>query len=211
MVVAALLTALALVGLVVGVLMHRGISPHLAALGGVLLLAVVFIWVAPEIAESWGWPRAVLGVTVIAVLLAFADSVLVSHGHSPRHGVIGPLLAATAIHSLLDGWSIRVLATQPGADILVPLGLGLHKLPEGFALGWALRRSVPTHRRAIAWGTSAQLFTLVGAFLQPAANRSGLARFGSAWTPAVLTVVAGAFIFLACHTLLPYFKFHRDH
>ena len=209
MAAAVLLTGLALVGVLVGVLLHHGISHHLAAAGGLLLLVIAFVWIVPEIAAQWGWPRAVLTVSLAAILLAAVDSVLIRHGHSLQHGVIAPLLAATAIHSLLDGWSIRALAAQPVPQVIVPIGLGLHKLPEGFALGWVLRRTLRSHSRAIAAATFAELFTLAGAVLQPSADHSALARFGPSWTPTILSVIAGAFLFLGCHALLPYFR--RDH
>jgi hypothetical protein len=210
MALAALLTTLALLGVVGGVLLHSGISNYLAAAGGLLLFAVAFVWIAPEISAAWGWPRTILLVAGVTVLLALADAALIRLGHSPRHGVIAPLLAATAIHSLLDGWTIRALASQPVPLALVPLGLSLHKIPEGFALGWVLRRSVSSHMRAIGLGALAELFTLVGALLQPATDRFGLARFGASWTPAVLCVIAGAFMFLGVHALLPCFRHEHD-
>jgi hypothetical protein len=206
MAVAVLLTCLALVGVAGGVLLHRSISNYLAAAGGLLLFAIAFVWIIPEIAAAWGWPRAILCVTLVAVLLAFSDWALIRLGSSPRHGVMAPLLVATAIHSLLDGWSIRALATQPVPLALVPIGLGLHKIPEGFALGWVLRRSLSSHTRAFTLGALAEAFTLVGAFLQPGTDRFGLTRFGHSWTPAVLSIIAGAFVFLGCHALLPYFR-----
>ena len=209
MVAAAVLTCLALVGVVGGVLLHRSISNYLSALGGLLLFAVAFIWIVPEIAQAWGWARAILVVTATALLLALVDWALIRLGHSPRHGVVAPLVIATAVHSLLDGWSIRALATQPVPVALVPIGLGLHKIPEGFALGWVLRRTVSSHAQAMALGALAEAFTLVGAVLEPRTDRFGLARFGDAWTPAVLCLIAGAFVFLGCHALLPYFGKHE--
>jgi zinc transporter ZupT len=209
MAVAVLLTGLALLGVAGGVLLHRGISNHLAALGGLLLFAIAFIWIVPEITQSWGWARAILFVTGAALLLALVDWTLIRLGHSPRRGVLAPLIVATAIHSFLDGWSIRALATQPVPLALVPIGLGLHKIPEGFALGWVLRRSIASHARAIGLGALAELFTLVGALLQPDTDRFGITRFGDSWTPAVLCLIAGAFVFLGCHAVLPYFAKHE--
>lgn len=206
MALAVVLTCLALAGAAAGVLLHRGLSSYFAAAGGLLLFGIAFIWIMPEISTAWGWPRTVLAVTGVSVLLAFLDWALIWLGHSPRRGVIAPLLIATAIHSLLDGWSIRALATQPVPLALVPIGLGLHKIPEGFALGWVLRRSISSHARAIGLAGLAEAFTLVGAFLQPDTDRFGLGRFGSSWTPAVLSVIAGAFVFLGCHALFPYFR-----
>jgi hypothetical protein len=209
MAAAVLLTCLALLGVAGGVLMHRSISNHLAALGGLLLFAVAFIWIVPEISQAWGWPKTILCVTLAALCLALVDWALIRLGHSPRHGVIAPLVVATAIHSFLDGWSIRALAVEPVPLALVPIGLGLHKIPEGFALGWVLRRSVSSHARAIALGGLAEIFTLVGALLQPRADRFGIARFGDSWTPTVLCLIAGAFLFLGTHALVPYFSKHE--
>ena len=90
----------------------------------------------------------------------------------------------------------------------MPIGLGLHKIPEGFALGWVMRRSLSSHARAIGFGALAELFTMVGAVLQPGTDRFGVARFGDSWTPAVLCLIAGAFVFLGCHAVLPYFWKH---
>ena len=209
MAAAALLTCLAFLGVSGGVLLHRSISNVLAALGGVLLFAVAFIWIMPEISEAWGWPRAVLFVSLAALGLALVDWALIRLGHSPRHGVLAPLIIATAIHSLLDGWSIRALASQPVPLALVPIGLGLHKIPEGFALGWVLRRSLSSHTRALGLGALAESVTLIGAFLEPGTDRFGIARFGDSWTSAVLCLIAGAFVFLGCHALLPYFMKHE--
>ncbi len=209
MAAAVLLTCLALLGVAGGVWLHRSISNHLAALGGLLLFAVAFIWLVPEIVEAWGWPRTILFVMGAALLLAFVDWTLIRIGHSPRHGVIAPLIIATAIHSFLDGWSIRALAAQPVPVALVPIGLGLHKIPEGFALGWVLRRSLTSHARAIWLGALAEVFTLVGALLQPWTDQIGVARFGDSWTAAVLCLIAGAFVFLGFHALLPYFRKHQ--
>jgi zinc transporter ZupT len=203
---AALLTALAVVGVAGGVWLHRGASTYLTASGGVILFLIASVWIVPEIAATWGWSRALICVGLVAGLFAFADALLLRLGHSPRRGVVAPLIAATAIHSLLDGWSIRTLGSHPLPIGIASIGLGLHKIPEGFALGWVLRKSLHSHIRAFALGVFAELFTLLGAALQPTADRSGLAWFGAAWTSAVLCVIAGAFVFLGLHTVLPYFR-----
>jgi zinc transporter ZupT len=210
MAAAVLLTGLALVGVAAGVLLHRGVSNYFALAGGLLLFAIAFVWVIPEISEAWGWPRALLSIAVVVALLAPIDWALTRLGHSPRHhGIVIPLLAATAIHSLLDGWSIRVLASHPLPPGLVPIGLGLHKIPEGFALGWVLRRALPSHARALSLGALAEMFTILGAVIQPVTDRFGVTHFGINWTPTVLCIIAGAFLFLGGHALLPYFTRHE--
>ncbi|MBV9157219.1 MAG: hypothetical protein JO097_13230, partial [Acidobacteriaceae bacterium] len=121
----------------------------------------------------------------------------------PGHAVIGPLLAATAAHSFLDGWSVRLFTGQPVASIAVPLGLGLHKIPEGLAVGWIARKSMASPWKAAAAGLAVEAMTLVGAWAEPKVDASGAARFGALWSAAVLAIIAGSFLFLGLHAVLP--------
>ena len=72
---------------------------------------------------------------------------------APRNCTVspGPWLAAAALHSFLDGWSVApALAAAPlGLRVAVPLAVALHKLPEGMALAGILRAAVKS--RAGAW------------------------------------------------------------
>ncbi len=131
------------------------------------------------------------------------DRILLHGGHSPRHGVVGSLLAAAAVHSFLDGWSVRVFSGQPLAGVGVPLGLALHKIPEGVALGWITRKSLGSTWKAATLSGMVEGLTLVGAFVEPGADQSGAAEFGAWWTAAVLGVIAGSFLFLGSHAVLP--------
>ena len=206
-----LLTVLALGGAWAGVFLGRAgkLSHHLAAAGGGLLLGISLFWLVPEIAETTGRFHALLMAAGVAGVLAVADLALTHSGHSPRHGVIWPLLLATAIHSVLDGWSVRVLSLQPFTSAAVTLGLALHKIPEGVALGWITRRALPSARQALLVSGATELFTLAGAFAEPSLNASGSARFGMWWTAGVLSVIAGGFLFLGFHAILPAWK-RRD-
>src|ERR1700719_1216084 len=121
MTAACLLTLLALGGVAAGVYMgqwHRGPS-HLAAGGGALLFGIALFLVIPEIARSLGWALAFSLALAVCGGLTLVDRLLC-------HTVIGPLLAAAALHSFLDGWSVRALSIQAFASIAVPLGLALH-------------------------------------------------------------------------------------
>jgi len=206
MAVAWLLTLLALGGVIAGVVMGnpRGLSNHLAAAGGGLLFGISLFWIVPEIAETSGRAIALLMAVGVSAMLALLDGALERVGHSARREVIGPLLIAAALHSLLDGWSVRALAARPVTEVAVPIGLALHKIPEGIALGWITRRSMSSHWKAGAAAIAAELFTLVGAFVQPAANESGAAKFGDWWTTTVLAIIAGSFLFLGFHAVLPH-------
>jgi zinc transporter ZupT len=199
------LTLLALAGIAAGLFIGQAatLSDHLAAVAGGLLFGISLFWVIPEIAETSGWTLALLLALAACGMLFALDRWLIHIGHSPRQGVIGPLLAATAIHSFLDGWSVRAFSVQPVADIAVPLGLALHKIPEGLALGWIARRSFSRLVSAASAAALVEAVTLLGAFIQPRANQSGVAVFGAWWNAGVLAVIAGGFLFLGLHALLP--------
>lgn len=199
------LTLLAFAGIAAGLLLGHTwtLSHHLAAIGGGVLFGIALFWVIPEIAEGSGWVAGVALTLGACCALAGLDWLMSHSGHSPRHGVVGPLLAATAVHSFLDGWSVRAFAVQPVADIAVPLGLALHKIPEGLALGWIARRSFSRTWKAAGAAAAVEVLTLAGALIEPRANKSGIAAFGAGWSAVVLAIIAGSFLFLGVHALVP--------
>lgn len=208
MAVAWLLTVLAWAGIAAGVFLGepRKLSAHLAAAGGGLLFGISLFWIVPDMAGISGTTAAVLLVIGACACISLLDRFLLHTGHSPRHGVLGPLLAATAIHSFVDGWSLRALGSQPLTSITVPLGLALHKVPEGLALGWVARRSISAASRTLVACAAVEALTVVGAAVEPRANESGSALFGPWWTVAVLAIIAGSFLFLGLHAVVPNWK-----
>ena len=205
MTIAALLTLLALTGVAVGVLLGkaRTVSSHLGAAGGGLLCGIALFWLLPETAQISNWGAALALTTLFGVGLALLDHYLIDQNQANRENILRPLLAATAVHSFLDGWSIRATAGDSLAGIAIPVGLALHKIPEGVALGWIVRRSVGSTRKAFAAGAVVESVTLLGALLEPQADRTGIERFGTWWMAGVLAVIAGSFLFLAVHTIVP--------
>jgi zinc transporter ZupT len=110
-----------------------------------------------------------------------------------------PLVAAAAIHSFLDGWSIVSVrqAAGLGLRIAVPLAITLHKLPEGIALGGVLRAAVASRGQALLWSALAEGATLAGAAM-------GIAlapRLGFAWTGYPLGITAGWLFYLGYHAV----------
>lgn len=202
-----LLTLLALAGVVAGVRMGqaRALSAHLGAAGGGLLFGIGLFWLIPEIAETSGWARAWILAAVACGAMLLLDRVLAHRESGPSHGVLAPLLAAAAIHSFLDGWSVRAFAGQRLAGVAVPVGLAMHKVPEGWALGWITHKSLGAGK-AVTVSAAVEAVTLAGAFVEPRANQSGSAEFGAWWTAVVLAVIAGGFLFLGLHALWPGWK-----
>ncbi len=183
-------------------------SDYIAAAGGGILSGIALFWLLPEIGESSGRMRAFVMAAGVAILLAVLDRALIHTGHSAQHGVVWPLLLATAIHSLLDGWSVRLLSMQPWTNVAVTAGLALHKIPEGGAVGWITRRSLGRAPRAFLLCAAVELCTLAGALAEPNVNASAAARFGASWSAGVLTLIAGGFLFLGVHAMLPVWRRH---
>jgi len=204
MALADLLTVLALAGVVAGLLLgsRQTVSAHAGAVGGGLLFGIALFWVLPEIAGAVGWPVALLCSAAAAAALALLDRHYHRHGDETERGVIWPLLGAGAIHSFLDGWSVRALSGEPITSAAVLLGLALHKVPEGMALGWIARQSFRSFSKALALGTCVELFTMAGAAVELNVSQPGKAQFGTGWTTAVLAVIAGSFLFLGLHTTM---------
>jgi zinc and cadmium transporter len=205
MVIAALLTLLALTGVAIGVLLGkaRTVSSHLGAAGGGLLCGIALFWLLPETAEISSWGTALALTSLFGIGLALLDHYLIDENLADRENILRPLLAATAVHSFLDGWSVRATSGDSLAGIAIPIGLALHKIPEGVALGWVVRRSIGSTRKALIAGAVVESVTLIGAVLEPHADRSGIEWFGASWMAAVLAVIAGSFLFLAAHTVVP--------
>jgi zinc transporter ZupT len=203
MAAALLLTLLAWGGIAAGLFLGqwRRPSSKVAAVGSALLFGIALFVIIPEIAGRLGWAAAFVLALAVCCGLALLDRLLIRGSHSAGE-VIGPLLAAAAVHSFLDGWSVCAVSIQPFASVAVPLGLALHKVPEGLALGLITRRSMCSNSKALAASAGVESLTLIGAIVEPGVNESGTARFGAWWTAIVLAIVAGSFLFLGYHTFL---------
>ncbi len=211
-----LVTLFAYAGVMTGVFLgtSRHLSPQVVAIGGGLLFGTSLFWVFPEMVSNAGWLYSVLllaaGVTVLWLVDTFLFSICPSCSHThnhhdcqqpPLHGFAGPLLLATAIHSFLDGWSVRLLVGDSLASWAVPAGMVLHKIPEGLAIGLITRKSLSSAWKAALAAMLVESCTLLGAWIEPAANRAGALQFGPVWTTCVLGLVAGSFLFLGYHTI----------
>jgi zinc transporter ZupT len=175
-----------------------------------VLLGVAVFGLLPELAEEAG--------TVGCLLLAAAGYVLLrvisrfypvcptcshnhDHGHcdSELHGFAMPLIAAAAIHSFLDGWMIATsqLAAPLGLRFAVPVAIGLHKVPEGVALGGILRASLKSRAAALGWCIVAEGTTLLGGL----AGLWMAPYLGTQWVIVPLGLACGWLIFLGWHAI----------
>jgi zinc transporter ZupT len=208
-----LATAAAMAGVLIGMWLTgarkraRVVVPFSAGLlGGVALFVLL-----PELLEEVGWARsfALLAAGYGALFLVdrygYPVCPTCAHDHDHEscaavlHGFAAPLIAAAAVHSFLDGWSISTSehALTAGARLAVPLAVGLHKLPEGIALGAIMRAAVRTRPAVFGWCLVAEGTTVlggaVGLLLAP--------YLGAEWISYPLGIAAGLFVFLAIHAV----------
>jgi zinc transporter ZupT len=141
-----------------------------------VLLGVALFGLLPELAVEAGWAISLLLFGAgYGGLIAFNRYVYpvcptCAHDHDHRscatelHGFAAPLVAAAAVHSFVDGWSVTTAQwTAPlGLRVAVPLAVGLHKIPEGIALGGLLLASMGSRARALSACIIAEGITLVG-------------------------------------------------
>jgi zinc transporter ZupT len=209
---ALLATLAAALGALLGLFLtglHRS-ARLVGSFSGGLLLGVALFGLLPEVVSEIGWTWATVLSAAGYGLLMLIDRYVYpvcpscSHDHdhdacgATLHGFAAPLIIATAFHAFLDGWSI---ATSQWAGTVglgsLPLALGLHKIPEGVALGAILRASVGPRISAFGLCLLTESATLLGAGL-------GLVmapRLGVGWLHYPLAIAGGCFFYLGFHAV----------
>jgi zinc transporter ZupT len=209
----ALATAVGLAGAALGLWLTglrrraRAVVPFSAG----VLMGVALFGLLPELAVELSWPVSLLlfaagyGLLLCVNRFVYPVCPTCAHDHDHNacsqelHGFAGPLIAAAAIHSFLDGWSIATVqrVVPLGLRVAVPLAIALHKAPEGIALGGILRAAVKRRATALGWATLAEGATLAGGAL-------GLAlapRLGTGWITYPLGIAAGWIFYLGYHAV----------
>ncbi|MCW5976948.1 MAG: ZIP family metal transporter [Bryobacteraceae bacterium] len=197
----------------------RSSSVRLVSLSGGVLVGLSLFWIFPEVGSRYGWGAGAAMVSAGAGLVWLIDRYVYpvcptcahSHDHEAcatrLHGFAGPLVAAVAIHSLVDGFGIAVGHDPHSGELgrAVFWALALHKVPEGLALGVMLRASMRTWQRALAACLAAQSPMLAGGLLQ-----SIFAPFMSGIGLAMLAgLAAGSFLYLGVHAVHTEWKQRR--
>ncbi|HTS65882.1 MAG TPA: ZIP family metal transporter [Candidatus Acidoferrales bacterium] len=176
-----------------------------------VLLGVALFGLVPALAVELGWAASgtlfAVGYGALVAVNRYVYRVCptCAHDHDHNacatelHGFAAPLIAAAALHSFLDGWSIATvqLAVPLGLRVAVPLAIALHKLPEGIALGGILRASVRSRTGAMAWAMLAEGATLAGGALGLVVGP----QLGSQWITYPLGLAAGWIFYLGYHAV----------
>jgi zinc transporter ZupT len=177
-------------------------------LGGAVLIAVAAFGVLPELARAFGWAVAATlmfaGVLAVGLFDRYVHPVCpaCSHTHNHEdcgtrlHGFASPLVFAAVLHSLFDGWALAAGYDDPAARAL-SVGVAVHKLPEGLALGVMLRAALSRRSEALGWAAVTQAATIAGGLLEYVAATA----MGQRWITLLLALAGGMFLYLGLHAI----------
>lgn len=206
----ALLAAISFAGAVAGIWFSSlpEVSRKTIPFSGAVLVAIALFWILPELSQTFGWPAGaalmLLGVGIIAAIDRFIYPVCpaCSHTHdhdhcSTRlHGFASPLIFAALLHSLFDGWAFAAGYGDAQTHAL-SIGVAIHKIPEGLALGVILRAALKHRRNAVLWSGLIQLVTLAGGLIELGAAPI----LGRQWITGLLALGGGMFLYLGGHAM----------
>lgn len=193
------------------------LSRRVVPFSGAMLLLVSFVWVLPELAEDLGWLSGLaLMLSGFAILWIIDKNVYpvcptCSHTHdhdscvTRLHGFAGPLLAATVVHSLFDGWALAAAHSVNRQGITA--GVLVHKIPECLAFGIILQAALRSRRTAFIAAALVQSATLAGAALEYVIAP----HIGLFWMRAMLAVAGGTFLYLGFHAVHSEWKRRMAH
>lgn len=189
---------------------------------GVMIAASVWSLIIPAFDDAGTDVKGLLVVTLgfalgCAGMLALDK--LVPHQHmdedhpegSPSH-LSKPMLLvlAVALHNIPEGLALGVVIGAAMADagmtwtaaIVFGVGLALQNFPEGMAVVLPLRQSGATQKRCVWWGFWASLAEPVSAVVGLLLT-SWLNALGGVVMPVLLSVAAGAMVFIVVEELIP--------
>lgn len=205
-----LVTLIAILSAAAGVRLTsvHALSRRIVPFSGGVLIGVALFWVLPEMAEFFGWPMSLAWTGAGFAALATVDRFVYplcpacSHEHAHEHGAAElqgmalPLLAAAALHAAIDGLSLAAAhSTTLGPAFVV--GIAVHKIPEGVALGAIARAALRSRWIALACCAAAQSATLAAGGVEmlfaPQLNERSL--------HVLLALAAGSFLYLGSHAV----------
>ncbi len=204
-------TSIGIAGAALGVSSLMGAPRKIVPFSGGLLMGVALFGVLPDLAGHFGWMTGVAslaaGVTLLALFGRYVYPVCPSCAHTHDHescarllhGFAPPLVAAACLHAFLDGLGIAAAQHEApgGFGAVLVVGVILHKIPEGVALGIMLRAAVTSRAAAFAWCALAESATLAGAVFESAVT----GHAGPGWVSGALALAGGSFIYLGFHAV----------
>ena len=190
------------VGLMLGDI-ERSRMEMLVHIAAGCLLGITAFDILPEAKSALSWPVFLLACVVGYVLLwavgrfvfYVCPSCAIAHSHDEalaKKGSIILLATALGIHCLLDGLAIStggLLSARAEAGAL--LGVGVHKFPEGLALGLVLVGARYQKTTAIVIATGIEFLTVIGG-----AGAMSVSKLPThATVGAIFALVGGGFVY----------------
>jgi len=195
------ITLVAICGAVAGVALtsRAAFLSELVPFVSGLMLGMALFLLLPEALSSTETLTA-LGLCAGGCLLfGLMEATLHGMSASPHSRMLGmiPLILAVGFHSLLDGWNIATALALPSERLVWAflIGMSVHKLSGGVAIGAIFRSAAPRLSHAYLWAAVCESLTVLGALLQFFSSRS----LGTQWTIWLIGLTAGSFLYLGCH------------
>ncbi len=205
-------TGLAILGSAFGVNLGGLLRSRLELLGHVApgaLLGITAFDILPEAKAVLSWPvflsAVFFGYALLWVIGRFVfyvcPSCAIAHVHESdlaRKGSLILLGSALGVHCLLDGMAIATGSElSQRAEIGALIGVALHKLPEGLALGLLLVGARYARRKALLIASGIEAITIAGAIVGTLVTRVP----GQVPVGLVFAVVGGSFVYLVFNAL----------
>jgi len=190
-----------------------------------IMLGAAFFHMLPEAVEAAGaeaMPYVLVGFLVLYVLERFALVHLCAepgpnatlsgeiaptvHGHGHEHVACEVHTMGTAafvgmaLHTLVDGFALGAASVTPELGLLVFVAILAHKVPNAFSLSAILVAEGASSRRALALNAAFALMLPVGVGLFVLLRE---AVHAEAFTGLALAVSAGTFLHLSLSDILP--------
>jgi len=105
-----------------------------------------------------------------------------------------------SLHTLVDGFALGAANTDPALGLLVFLAILAHKIPSSFSLSAILRAEGYSRRKALLMNASFALMVPAGAAVYVLLRE---VVHGQRFTPLALAASAGTFLHLALSDLVP--------
>jgi zinc transporter ZupT len=158
-----------------------------------LLLGMAVFLILPEALSSARTPMVLALCAAGCALFGLLEATVHTAGGGSS-GLI-PLISAVGLHSYLDGWNMAIALMLPSERLIwaFAIGMSLHKLTSGFAIGAVFRATAKHRRSALAWAGGCEAITGLGAAVQIWSR----AALGQRWTVWLIALTAGSFLYLA--------------
>jgi zinc and cadmium transporter len=201
-------------------------SDALLSFSAGVMLGAAFFHMLPEAVEGAGLsalPFVLVGFLFLFLLERFVlvhvcaepgpstEALLHPHGtpgHEHAHGATGcdvhtlgvAAFVGLSLHTLVDGFALGAASTDRTLGFLVFLAILAHKIPSSFSLSSILRAEGYSRRRALAMNAAFAVTVPVGAALYVAVR--GIVHAPS-FTALALAASSGTFLHLALSDILP--------